>query len=230
MDSDNEGHSDDDFTSDSSQDDPPSSGMFSGGQNFTVTGATLTNITNIHPPVSTGPSGVFMIRMENIDLEREIRLESGSGIVYRQRRMHSAKVEIHGRKSAATVAIYHGSGAKKRWRRDIADYTHPNLIRIRGAASLAGIYATVFHGDLLPLQHFLALYRRSPILTVYIYGCWNTEYRRIIICTRLGSICCNRATTQFGSVRRLAIFAWIWHPMKTNRRCLQTECAWIFQD
>ncbi|KAJ7082777.1 hypothetical protein C8R44DRAFT_753652 [Mycena epipterygia] len=82
--------------------------------------------------------------------------------------MYSAKVE--GRKSPMTVVIYQGESAEEQWRKDISTYSrlrHPNFVQIYGAASSSCMHATIFHDD---------LYRHSPILTVYIWGCCCTEY------------------------------------------------------
>ncbi|KAJ6516617.1 hypothetical protein C8R47DRAFT_400954 [Mycena vitilis] len=161
------------------------SGMFAGSQNFTVTGANLTNIIKNYPSVATGPSGIRMIRMEDIVLHRDIRFTDDSCIVRRNqqrghvRRVHAATVTVDGRESGATVAIYQGRRAGREWRKDIAKYAslrHPNFVQIRGAARLGSTRATLFHHDLLPVAQFLASSRLSPILTVYIYGSWNTEY------------------------------------------------------
>jgi hypothetical protein len=83
-----------------------------------------------------------MIRLRDIDLQQEIRLERHSGVVDRQhdrqgvRRMYSAKIE--GRDSSVTVAVYQGDGAEEvrcsmllrygcdndsqEWRRDVVQY------------------------------------------------------------------------------------------------------------
>ncbi|KAJ6555876.1 hypothetical protein B0H19DRAFT_1262014 [Mycena capillaripes] len=90
------------------------SGMFSGAQNLTVTGQTLTNITNYNTaPVV--PSDFRMVPLGDIDLKHEIRFNDSTGIVYRRRewsgvrRLYSARV---GGKNT-TVAMYQGSGAEE---------------------------------------------------------------------------------------------------------------------
>ncbi|KAJ7340606.1 hypothetical protein DFH08DRAFT_243021 [Mycena albidolilacea] len=115
--------------------------------------------------------------MGDIDLQREIRLDKHSGVAeYRRerrsvRKLYSAK--IPGQKSSVTVTTYQGENAGKEWQRDVAKYTavrHPNIVQLCGTASGRNIYATIFHDDLIPFQHFVGLHRHSPISIVYIYA------------------------------------------------------------
>ncbi|KAJ6555883.1 hypothetical protein B0H19DRAFT_137375 [Mycena capillaripes] len=147
-----------------------SSGMFSGAQNLTVSGQTLTNITNYTTPVV--PSDFRTFPLGDIDLQREISVSS-TGVVDRHderqgvRRVYSAR--LGGQNT--TVAIYQGPGAKEEWEQDIAKYMsvrHPNLVQIRGAANYGGLHATLFHDDLIPFQHFLDL-QHSHFSKVYTY-------------------------------------------------------------
>ncbi|KAJ6555909.1 hypothetical protein B0H19DRAFT_1071053 [Mycena capillaripes] len=80
----------DEFTSNSAFRQPASgshsSGMFSGVQNLTVTGQTLTNITNnSYTTVPFVPSDFRMVPLGDIDLQQEIRFNDSTGIVYRPR-------------------------------------------------------------------------------------------------------------------------------------------------
>ncbi|KAJ6544534.1 hypothetical protein B0H19DRAFT_1261992 [Mycena capillaripes] len=153
-------------------------GMLSGAQNFTVTGQTLTNITHYTTPVE--PSDFRMIPLGDIDLQREIYVSYGTGIVDRQyerqgvRRLYSAR--LGGQNT--TVAIYQGPGAEEEWRQDTAKYMsvrHPNLVQIRGAANYGGLHATVFYDDLIPLKHFLDL-QPSHFLKVYSYASCSHDF------------------------------------------------------
>ncbi|KAJ7040541.1 hypothetical protein C8F04DRAFT_1082620 [Mycena alexandri] len=54
---------------------------------------------------------------------------------------------------------------------------HPNIIQVWAGASYGNIHATVFHGDLVPPEVFLA--RHSPIMTVYLYVCYSEEWRQV---------------------------------------------------
>ncbi|KAJ6566333.1 hypothetical protein B0H19DRAFT_709244 [Mycena capillaripes] len=161
-----------------SEDPRPSFGMFSGAQNFTVTGHNLTNTTNYYVAV---PSDVRMVPLSDIDLQHEIHLDNSTGVVDRYRIrprvrcMYSAKIGGQ----STTVAMYQGRGAEEAWRQDLAKYTsirHPNIIQIRGAASSGSIHATLFHDDLIPLDQYMDLYRHSHFLTVSIYDCCNSEF------------------------------------------------------
>ncbi|KAJ6555792.1 hypothetical protein B0H19DRAFT_1376833 [Mycena capillaripes] len=165
----------DDFTSYSTFRQPDSgshsSGMFSGAQNLTVTGQTLTNNT-INYTTPAVPSDFRMVPLGDIDLQREISV-SGMGVVDRQyerqgvRRLYSAR--LGGQNT--TVAIYQGPGAEEKWRKDIAKYMsvrHPNLVQIRGVANHGGLHATLFHDDLIPFKHFVDL-QPSHFSKVYTY-------------------------------------------------------------
>ncbi|KAJ7227982.1 hypothetical protein B0H12DRAFT_1328542 [Mycena haematopus] len=161
-----------------------SSGMFSHSQNFTVTGQNLTNITNNNYTTPGVPSDFRMIPIGDIDLQREIRLNSYTGVVDRERacngRVYSARVE--GRKSTLTVAMYQGNGAEEEWRQYIAKHMsmrHPNIIQITGAASSGGIHAILSNDDLMPLQQVLDHYQGSHFSTVYIYASWNEDFSEV---------------------------------------------------
>ncbi|KAJ6555815.1 hypothetical protein B0H19DRAFT_1070975 [Mycena capillaripes] len=129
------------FTSHSSfsplESDSHSSGMFSGAQNLTVSGQTLTNITNYTTPVV--PSDFRMVPLGDIDLQHEIRFNDSTGVdrkYERQgvRRVYSAR--LGGQNT--TVGIYQRPGAEEvryillfywciltvpqKWRHDIAKY------------------------------------------------------------------------------------------------------------
>ncbi|KAJ6580622.1 hypothetical protein B0H19DRAFT_1369173 [Mycena capillaripes] len=142
---------------------------------------TFTSIIKNYTTAPTIPSDFRMIPLGDIDLQDEIRVDNRSGVVNRHSkrarvRVYSAKLD--GRTSNMTVAMYQGKGAEEDWREDIARYMairHPNILQIFAAASSRNIYATVYHGDLIPLRQFLDLYRHSPILTVYIYAHSHTE-------------------------------------------------------
>ncbi|KAJ7924551.1 hypothetical protein B0H13DRAFT_2578770 [Mycena leptocephala] len=79
--------------------------------------------------------------------------------------MISAKID--GRKAHLAVAVYQGRGAKEEWQEDMERYSRlrPQLCRF---ASSSTMHAAVFNDDLIPLEHFLELYRHSPILNPYI--------------------------------------------------------------
>ncbi|KAJ6502730.1 hypothetical protein C8R47DRAFT_1316722 [Mycena vitilis] len=154
-----------------------SSGMFSGAQNFTVTGHTLQNITYAAPAV---PLDYRMIPLGDLDLQREIRLDKDTGVVHlrrhAQRHIYSAKLQGQ----TVTVAMYRGDGAAEKWQQEIGKYMslrHPNIMQLYGAASWGGMYATVFHGDLIPFKAFLNTYKDFPCLDVFMYGYSYPQYQ-----------------------------------------------------
>ncbi|KAJ6478907.1 hypothetical protein C8R45DRAFT_1006215 [Mycena sanguinolenta] len=184
---DNESPSDEEFTSQSTIGEagsPYTGAFFPSSQNFVVTGGVFTsNNTHIYQGAPNLPSDFRMVPLGDIDLQHEICLDQESAIVSRRsrrgsvRRMYSARIE--GRKSRMTVAVYLGNSAEHDWRQDISIYTslrHPNLFQIYGAASSCGTYATIIHDDLIPIQHFVELYRDSLILTLYIREDCNVEW------------------------------------------------------
>ncbi|KAJ7168913.1 hypothetical protein C8R46DRAFT_1092850, partial [Mycena filopes] len=67
------------------------------------------------------------------------------------------------------------------WREDVEVYLalrHPNIVQVCGGASHGNIHATVFHGDLVPFEQYMA--PCSPIMTVYLFACWGYEYDRTV--------------------------------------------------
>ncbi|KAJ6528968.1 hypothetical protein B0H19DRAFT_1385113 [Mycena capillaripes] len=136
-----------------------STGMFSGAHNVTVTAANLTNITQ-YPAAE--PADLRMFPLSDIDLQREICLDDGIVTRPRERqkirRVYSAIVGGQ----ITTVAMYQGHGAKQA--------RHPNILEVWGVASTGNIHATLFYGDLIPLEYFLDLYKHSHFSTVYIYA------------------------------------------------------------
>ncbi|KAJ6561625.1 hypothetical protein B0H19DRAFT_1068379 [Mycena capillaripes] len=158
--------------------------MLSGSQHFTISGKTFINITKNYGAsrrynrggMSRGPSGVRMIRLEDIDLLSQLNLHNDSGVVGRQqerrgvRRVYSAK--IVGRTTNMTMAIYQGDGAEEEWRQHIATY-----MSICGAANANKMHATIFHVDLILFCHFLDHDIHSSLLIVYAYAYCITELR-----------------------------------------------------
>ncbi|KAF7326760.1 hypothetical protein MVEN_02595000 [Mycena venus] len=134
---------------------------------------TTSNFTFTTAPATS--SDFRRIPLGDIDLRHEICGNYGTGVTDLQRerayvrRVYSASVE--GRKSRVTVAMYQGDGAEEQWQQAITKHSHPNIVQIWGTAKSANMHATIFHGDLIPLQQILDLYHHSHFLTVYIYAC-----------------------------------------------------------
>ncbi|KAJ7021864.1 hypothetical protein C8F04DRAFT_257947 [Mycena alexandri] len=150
--------------------------LFPDAHHFTVTGGTF---VNNHVTVPALLPDLRMIPLGDIDLQQELLVNMGSGVIGHGprcvRRVYAAKV--HDRTSNVTVALYEGDGAEDVWRRDVASYMairHPNIVQIFGGASYGNIHATIFHGDLVPLKQFVAAY--LPITTVYLYACYWNEW------------------------------------------------------
>ncbi|KAJ6526647.1 hypothetical protein B0H19DRAFT_1275501 [Mycena capillaripes] len=151
-------------------------GIFSGSHHFTVAGGTFTSITKNYFSSPAIPSDFRMLPLADIDLQHEIHLDIGTGIVERRhgvRRMYSARVGGQN----TTVAMYQGPGAEEEWRQDIAN--HPNIIQMSGAASCGGIHATIFHEELVPFRHFVDLYQHCHFSTVYIYAHCYREFHTV---------------------------------------------------
>ncbi|KAF8212745.1 hypothetical protein K438DRAFT_1169928 [Mycena galopus ATCC 62051] len=132
------------------------------------------------------PPNFRRISFGDIDLRREISRENYSDVVDRQRtqrsirRVYSAHIEQL--RLGVTVAVYQGNGAEEEWRTDIAKYMavrHPNIIQVYGTASLGNIHATIFHDDLIPVQHFGDSYRHSHFASVYIYAYCNSKFYEV---------------------------------------------------
>ncbi|KAJ6512549.1 hypothetical protein C8R45DRAFT_960704 [Mycena sanguinolenta] len=153
--------------------------FFPASQHFTVAGGTFTSVTKNYA-TPTVPPDFRMIPVGDIDLQHEVHMDNSAGFVRRRpcrRRVFAAKIDGT---RPMTVFMYQGHRAEDEWRRDIAKYMsmrHPNIVQIYAAASSKDIHATVFHDDLIPFSHFLALYHDSPLLTVYIHDYCNAEFK-----------------------------------------------------
>ncbi|KAJ7120210.1 hypothetical protein C8R44DRAFT_877658 [Mycena epipterygia] len=152
--------------------------FFPKARNFTIAGGNFTNVINCAPTV---PSDFRTIPLGDLDLRNEIRLENG-GVVTRQygrgtaRRIYSARID--GKQSDMTVAVYEGKNAEETWKCELAKYSglrHPNIMQLYGAVNSGGLYAMIFHDDLVSFERFMDEYRHSVISTVYLYACSISE-------------------------------------------------------
>ncbi|KAJ7508802.1 hypothetical protein B0H11DRAFT_2184547 [Mycena galericulata] len=151
--------------------------FFSGAQHFVVAGGTFTS--NIFNSPSAVPSDFRRIPRGDVDLRNEIRLDSsGFKLVDRKnvgpcaRRMYSARVE--GKQSDVTVIVYQGQNAEEEWKREVVKNSgiwHPNFVQLYGIVSSSGIYATIFHDELVPAEQYMEEYEDSAsvLSTVYLY-------------------------------------------------------------
>ncbi|KAJ7508796.1 hypothetical protein B0H11DRAFT_1962643, partial [Mycena galericulata] len=84
--------------------------------------------------------------------------------------MYSARIE--GRQSDMTVAVYQGENAEEKWKRELAKYSgirHPNFVQPFGIVSSSGLYATVYHDELVPVREYIEEYGLSMLSIVYLY-------------------------------------------------------------
>ncbi|KAJ7678625.1 hypothetical protein B0H17DRAFT_1078258 [Mycena rosella] len=135
--------------------------FFPNSQDFVVSGGEFTNVTKIYTssapprPFSDDPAGGFGLAGEIDGGTVEIRRRRGHA-----RRIYSARID--GRSSNMTVAVYQENSAEEAWLHELERYSR--------FATSNGLYATVFHDELMPLNETLKLYRHWPISTVYLLG------------------------------------------------------------
>ncbi|KAJ7640009.1 hypothetical protein DFH06DRAFT_1216333 [Mycena polygramma] len=162
----------------------PEGAFFPRSQNFVVSGGTFTSITNNCPRAAAGTSDFRIIPLGDVDLRRQLSVEGTHYLTPRRwknsvRRVYSAKVV--GQEAAVSVAVYEGKAAKQHWQDDISQQLwirHPNFVQIYGTVeSHAGVYATIFYDELIPLNHFVGHYRlQSQARTVYAYACCYKDF------------------------------------------------------
>ncbi|KAJ7104862.1 hypothetical protein C8R44DRAFT_807200 [Mycena epipterygia] len=150
-----------------------SSGAFiTNSRNFTIAGGHFTNVIQC---AHTIPSDFRTIPLGDLDLRNEIHLDE-CGVASRHhgvcaaRRMYTTRIE--GKQSDMTVAIYEGEHAEENWKCELSKYSgfrNPNFVQLYGTVNSGGLYATIFHDDLIPVQQFLEEYRNSVIATAYLY-------------------------------------------------------------
>ncbi|KAF7353209.1 hypothetical protein MSAN_01508600 [Mycena sanguinolenta] len=148
-----------------------------GGDGGTGQGPTV----HFGQPQEREPSKFQRIRLGDIKLIKEFKEMRSSprwSVVGHQtsgasvRRVYKAKLE--GRESGhLTVTMYEGDRAEEEWNQDLANYEsirHPNIMQLYGLVSSKGLYAMVFHDELIPFAQFLRRFEHSPILRTYILG------------------------------------------------------------
>ncbi|KAJ7503640.1 hypothetical protein B0H11DRAFT_1983658 [Mycena galericulata] len=157
----------------------PTGAFFPGAHHFVVSGGQF--ISNVIEHPAPAPSDFRRIPLGDLDLQKELRLD-GSGVVHWQTERVCARLIytawIEGRQSGMTVAVYRGANAEKNWKRQIAKYSgirHPNLAQLYGTVNSGGLYAMVFHDELVPLGEYMEEYQNSVISTVYLYGFFKKE-------------------------------------------------------
>ncbi|KAF7337229.1 hypothetical protein MSAN_02275300 [Mycena sanguinolenta] len=159
--------------------------FFPRASGFNIHGGVFTsNVTNNVYNLPLEQSFDFRtIRLGDVKLVKEVCLSPQSAVVGRQsrgvgvRRMYHA--EIRRDPGTVTVALYQGVGAEEEWRYHVAKYEsirHPNIMQLYGLVSTQGLYAMVFHDELIPYAQFLRRFEHSPVLSTYIIGYCSTEF------------------------------------------------------
>ncbi|KAF8215563.1 hypothetical protein K438DRAFT_2007919 [Mycena galopus ATCC 62051] len=148
--------------------------FFPRSHDFVVSGGNFTSVYN--HLVAPGPSADFRtIPLGDLDLQNEI---NGPGTVSRRhgtdarRKMYSVKIWQSSSDRMTSAAMYTGKDAEQNWERDLAVYSgirHPNFLQVHGLVNAHGIYATVFHDDLMPLAGLFSFYAGSLITTTYLH-------------------------------------------------------------
>ncbi|KAJ7493524.1 hypothetical protein FB451DRAFT_1214727 [Mycena latifolia] len=145
--------------------------FFPRSHNFVVSGSSFTTIHN-HPVVSSAPSDFRTIPLGDLDLQNEI---DGPGMVSRRQASNGRtiySVRVWQGPPRATAVLYTGHDAQQNWEREVAAYSrirHPNFLQLYGLVNACGIYATVFHDDVMPLAELFSSYAASPITTAYLH-------------------------------------------------------------
>ncbi|KAJ6532512.1 hypothetical protein B0H19DRAFT_1187735, partial [Mycena capillaripes] len=138
---------------------------------------------NIQHATPNSPLDFRVIPLGDLNLIHPIGLSSIFAVVSRRRkhatvlRMYSAR--IHGSRSSMTAAVYQGDGAEEQWRAEIARYAdirHPYLFQLYGITSARGLYAAVFHDDLIPHEEILEKYRDTHFSTVFFWACLDAQF------------------------------------------------------
>ncbi|KAJ6502777.1 hypothetical protein C8R47DRAFT_1316759 [Mycena vitilis] len=199
-----------------------SSGMFSGAQNFTVTGHTFQNNIYAAPAV---PPDYRRFPLGDLDLQREICLTQSTGVVHRRRRVERRVYTAILQCQTVTVAMYSGDGAAEEWRQEVETYIHPNIIQIYGSASWGNMHAIVFHGDLILFTDFMATYYVDfPCLAVYLrsYGRQQFQVTTLILLVTI-STAPQAAADYLGPRIQQELTMWnctMWIHHSTGRLCV----------
>ncbi|KAJ7620070.1 hypothetical protein FB45DRAFT_929398 [Roridomyces roridus] len=165
--------------------------FFPGSHRLTIQGGVFSSsvANHIYPstsrPECSENADFRRLPFGDIDLQREIICCNESGIVSRSRRprSHARRMyfaQVFGSHSDMTVMFYEGDDTPHEWQEYLTRHSrirHPNLLQIFGIATCSESRAVVAHGDLLPYAEFLDLASLSPILTVYVYSRWATEFQ-----------------------------------------------------
>ncbi|KAJ7814756.1 hypothetical protein B0H14DRAFT_1415851 [Mycena olivaceomarginata] len=165
---------------------PYAGAFFPGAAGFTIGGGDFTsNVTNnIYNPPPEQSAAFRTIRLGDINLLKEIRINNESGVVGRQsqrtnaRRMYYSAKIVGGEPGPMTVAMYQGDDTEEEWRQHITKYEsirHPKIMQLYGLMSTKGLRGLVFHDELIPLPQVLRCFGHSLFLSIYILGYCTLE-------------------------------------------------------
>ncbi|KAF7353276.1 hypothetical protein MSAN_01515500 [Mycena sanguinolenta] len=153
---------------------------------FSIRGGAFTsNVTNnVYSLRPEQPSEFQTIRVGDMKLVNEVSFGPQFGVVGCQTRRVGVRriyhAEIRRDPGTVTVAIYQGDGAEEEWRQHMAKYEsirHPHIMQLYGLVSAKGLYAMVFHDELIPYAQFLRRFQHSHILSTYIRAYCSTEFQ-----------------------------------------------------
>ncbi|KAF7291421.1 Ribosomal-L28e domain-containing protein [Mycena indigotica] len=198
--------------------------IFSHAQNFTVNGGSFNAVSTSYRLHFSAPEAnaededdYRRIRWGDIDL-RHLRLRStpssdGKLVSYTpkaSRSMYAAK--IYGSTSDMSVAVYEGDEAQQEWLRAItqhASFHHPGFLQLFAVASRRGIYAAVFHDDLIPPEQ---MFQETSTLATMYYQSYVAE--------SLGALA-HYFATKMGLKYTTSTMFTLW--MRRSTRCLTLE-------
>ncbi|KAF7334321.1 hypothetical protein MSAN_02376800 [Mycena sanguinolenta] len=92
---------------------------------------------------------------------------------------HGGTIRISENPNRRLEAGQGSGGAEEKWRQHVAKYEsirHPHIMQLYGLVNTKGLYAMVFHDELIPYNQFFRRFEHSPILTAYIIGYCTPQF------------------------------------------------------
>ncbi|KAF7353211.1 hypothetical protein MSAN_01508800 [Mycena sanguinolenta] len=165
-------------------------------------------------PQEREPSEFRTIRLGDVKLVKEVVVgHQRQGVV--ARRIYHAQIRRD--PGTVTVAMYQGDSAEKELYRNgdsmsqkYESIRHPNIMQLYGLVSTKGLYAMVFHYELIPVCQFLRRFEHSSILRTYIIG-----YCLIMKSTEFGE-----ATNYIDDAIGYSMATSVWIRPSTRELCL----------
>ncbi|KAF7293817.1 hypothetical protein HMN09_01177500 [Mycena chlorophos] len=146
---------------------PTAGAFFQGAQNFTITNGTFVSQAQQQIPCQPAPE-FRIVPLGDVDLHNAI-----------VRKFYTASVNGQ----PMTAVLYEGQDAKKKWIEDVKLMSHirrPDVQQLYGVVNSHGIFAAIYHGDLIPFDHLITvIYAHDPLMRVKLrmqqcveYECW----------------------------------------------------------